>query len=79
MWEFKNTKRHKIHKATFPIDLPKTIIACFEDAELILDPYAGIGTTAKAVLELNEQDNKNRNFIGFEIDKLYVDEFYQSE
>ena len=75
VWEFKNMKRHKIHKATFPIDLPKTIISCFEDANIILDPYMGIGTTANAVIELNKIDNKDRKFLGFEIDKTYVDVF----
>ena len=78
VWEFKNVKRHKVHKATFPIDMPKAIISCFEDAKLILDPYMGIGTTAKAVLELNKEDGKQRDFIGFEIDKLYIDAFYES-
>ena len=78
VWEFKNTKRHKIHKATFPIELPKTIISCFAEANVILDPHMGIGTTAKAVMELNNEDGKARQFIGFEIDKLYVDHFYDS-
>ena len=27
VWEFKNMKRHKVHKATFPIDVPKSIIS----------------------------------------------------
>ena len=75
VWEFKNMKRHKVHKATFPIDLPKTIISCFEEAEVILDPYMGIGTTANAVIELNKLDNKDRKFLGFEIDKTYIDVF----
>lgn len=78
VWKFKNQKRHKIHKATFPIELPKTIISCFDEAEVILDPYMGIGTTAKAVIELNKTDNKNRKFIGFEIDELYINDFYES-
>ena len=73
VWEFKNSKRDKLHKATFPIDLPETIIRCFENAELILDPYMGIGTTAKAVKKLNLEDGKNRKYIGFEIDKTYID------
>lgn len=71
IWEFKNSKRHSIHKATFPIDLPLTIIQCFEDAEIVCDPYMGIGTTAKAVLQLNSEQNKNIKYIGFEIDKMY--------
>lgn len=72
IWEFKNMKRHSIHKATFPIDLPLTILKCFDASRVILDPYMGIGTTAKAVIELNKEDNKDRKYIGFEIDELYI-------
>jgi site-specific DNA-methyltransferase (adenine-specific) len=78
VWEFKNSKRHPLHKATFPIELPLTIIQCFENANIICDPYAGIGTTAKAVIEANKIDNKNRQYIGFEIDKEYCDDFYKN-
>lgn len=78
IWEFKNAKRHKLHKATFPIDLPYNIIKCFDDAEIILDPYAGIGTTAKAVIKLNQEDGKDRKFLGFEIDDLYIQDFNKS-
>ncbi|WP_217895805.1 DNA methyltransferase [Pseudoalteromonas ulvae] len=35
---------------------------------LILDSFAGSGTTAHAVLKLNHQDNGNRNFITIEMD-----------
>lgn len=72
IWEFKNIKRHSIHKATFPIDLPLTVLKCFEGARIILDPYMGIGTTAKAVIQLNNEDNNDRKYIGFEIDELYI-------
>lgn len=74
-WEFKNRKRHKVHKATFPIDLPYTIIKSFKEAQVILDPYIGIGTTAKAVEKCNIEDNGDRKYLGFEIDGVYVDEF----
>lgn len=72
VWEFKNSKRHPIHKATFPIDLPLTILQCFDDAEIICDPYIGIGTVAKAVVTLNKEDLKNRKYLGFDIDNLYT-------
>ena len=75
IWEFKNSKRHPIHKATFPIDLPLTILKCFQDAKIICDPYMGVGTTAKAVIQLNKEENKNRKYLGFEIDKIYCEEF----
>lgn len=65
IWEFKNSKRHPIHKATFPVDLPITIIQCFDTAEIVCDPYMGIGTTALAAKKLK------RKYIGFEISKEY--------
>lgn len=67
IWEFKNTKRHSEHKATFPIELPHTIIKCFNDAEIVLDPYMGIGTTAVAC------KLENRSFIGFELSERYIE------
>jgi len=47
-----------------PVNLLKKIIqmACFED-DIILDSFAGSGTTAHAVLELNKEDGGNRKFI----------------
>lgn len=79
IWEFKNSKRHSVHKATFPIDLPYSIIKCFKDAKIILDPYMGIGTTAKAVFKCNEEDNGDREYIGFEIDNTYIDCFIEEK
>lgn len=79
IWDFKNAKRHKLHKATFPIDLPYNIIKCFENAEIILDPYMGIGTTAKAVNRYNEENETNKKYIGFEVDSLYIHDFIENE
>ena len=65
--DMKNAKRHPIHKATFPVELPLTIIKCFKDAQTVLDPYMGIGTTGKAsVME-------GKDFIGIELDEKYFD------
>lgn len=75
IWEFKNSKRHPLHKATFPIDLPLTVLKCFDDAKVICDPYMGIGTTAKAVVQLNEEDGINRQYLGFEISNTYINDF----
>ena len=57
-------------KSTFaypkPVELIKMLIdACTYDKknELILDFFAGSGTTAQAVLELNQMDGGNRRFI----------------
>ena len=74
MWEdIKNSKRHPIHKATFPIELPQTILKCFKDAKVILDPYMGIGTTACAVIQENKLDDGDRLFIVFDVSKDYCD------
>ena len=55
------------HKRAFPIDMPKDIMSCFEEAEVVLDPFMGSGTTAVAALDMG------RNFIGFELDKTYYE------
>jgi modification methylase len=55
----------KEHKRSFPIKLAQRFITCFDNAELVFDPYMGSGTTAiAAILE-------KRNFIGSEISKKY--------
>jgi len=52
-----------------PISLLTTIInqACSED-DIILDSFAGSGTTAHAVLNINKQDGGNRKFILVEME-----------
>lgn len=71
--EFKNQRRDPVHKATFPVELPEAIIKCFPDARKILDPYMGIGTTARAVKRCNSSDGGRRMFLGFEIDSVYIE------
>jgi len=59
----------------FPFETPKPIslikrilqIATFKDS-IILDSFAGSGSTGHAVLSLNEEDNGNRKFILVEIE-----------
>ncbi|WP_053366537.1 site-specific DNA-methyltransferase [Bacillus sp. FJAT-27245] len=57
-----------------PVGLLKHIIdfATRED-DIILDSFAGSGTTAQAVLELNKEDGGNRQFILVELEN-YADE-----
>ena len=55
-------------RATFdnpkPSRLLKRIIRlCSEDGDIVLDSFAGSGTTAHAVLALNKEDGGNRRFI----------------
>jgi DNA modification methylase len=43
------------------------LASCFPDAQIILDPFMGSGTTAIAALNLGKQ------YIGIELEKEYVD------
>ena len=53
-----------------PIGLVKTIIELTtDDGDLVLDSFAGSGTTGHAVLELNKAEDSYRNFILVEMDK----------
>lgn len=53
-----------------PVDLIKYIISMIDDKNcLILDSFAGSGTTAHATLKLNEEDGGNRSFILVEMDE----------
>jgi len=72
IWEFSYEKRDirdkNIHPAVFPIALPKKFIELLTHrGELILDPFVGIGSTLVAAYDLN------RNAIGFDLKKEYVD------
>lgn len=72
VWEFFYEKRDirdkTIHPAVFPIGLPAKCIQLFtHKGELVLDPFAGIGTTLLAAKELE------RNAVGFDLKKEYID------
>lgn len=55
------------HLAPFPIELPERLIKAYTYiSETVLDPFAGMGTTAKAALKLN------RNIILYEINKNFL-------
>lgn len=64
-WKPEGTKGN--HTRAFPVKMPQDIISCFPDANIILDPFMGSGTTAIAAM------NTDRQFIGFELDKGYYD------
>lgn len=75
VWEFYYEKRdirdRNLHPATFPLSLSKKIIELFShQGELVIDPFVGSGTTLLAA-----QDT-NRNAIGFDLQKKYVDLAY---
>ncbi len=46
-----------------PVDLIEFLVSLGRDDAIILDSFAGSGTTAQAVLELNKADGGNRKFI----------------
>lgn len=76
IWEFSYEKRDirdkKVHPAVFPIALPAKCIKLFtHEGELVLDPFAGIGTTLLAAQDLN------RNAVGFDLKEEYI-EFAES-
>lgn len=62
--EFENPK---------PVNFAKTLIQTAtreKNSDIILDFFAGSGTTAQAVLELNEEDNGNRKYICVQLPEL---------
>ena len=59
---------NKNHSATFPYALPEWFIKLFtEENDVVLDPFLGSGTTAKAA------SNLNRNYIGIDLNPEYCD------
>lgn len=64
VWEF-TQEMNNPHPAPFPIDLIDRIISSTQ-ADIVLDPFMGSGTTAIAAIK-----NK-RKFIGIEISPTYV-------
>lgn len=56
------------HPAVFPIELPTFFIKAFSDeGDIILDPFIGSGTVAISCIK------NNRNYIGFDNNKEYVE------
>jgi DNA modification methylase len=68
VWKFPVDKGGRNHSAVFPLTLPKLCLEHFtKENDLVLDPFMGSGTTAVACVEMK------RNYIGFEINKDYID------
>jgi DNA modification methylase len=71
VWQFAYERRDvrdkQLHPATFPISLARRVIELFTHAgELVLDPFAGSGTTLIAAGDLK------RNAVGFDLNEKYV-------
>ena len=69
IWNINPARAKKIgHPAPFPVELPQKFINLYSyKDDLILDPFIGSGTTAIAA------KNLKRNFVGYEIEKEYID------
>lgn len=66
-WNFPGEKQ-KGHIAMFPSELPRRLIKMFSFCgDVVLDPFLGSGTTAKAALDLG------RNSAGYEINKDFLE------
>jgi|SRR3990167_987694 len=64
-----NRNKDRPHPATFPVRLPEMCIQLhgLSRTKLVLDPFAGIGTTALACKNLGV------DFVGFDIDENYCE------
>ncbi len=62
-WKAEGTKGK--HTRAYPEKLVEDILNCFKEANIIVDPFIGWGTTAIVCRRLN------RAYIGFEINKEY--------
>lgn len=66
VWRLGMARGETEHPAPFPLSLPETILSSVE-AETVLDPFMGSGTTGVAAVKLG------RKFIGIEIEERYFD------
>ena len=62
-WKAVGTKGQ--HTRAFPEKMVEDILSCFPNARIVLDPFAGSGTTLKMAKK------NNRNYIGIEISQEY--------
>ncbi len=65
VWEFMQ-ETNNVHPAPFPVALIDRIISS-TNAEIVLDPFMGSGTTAVSALR------NNRHYIGIELSQKYCD------
>lgn len=65
--EWKPVGIKQVHTRAFPEQMVKDILSCFPKAEIILDPFAGSGTTLFVAKKFK------KHFIGFENNKNYCD------
>ena len=87
LWTFSSSK-DKTHPAAFPKELPMRCIKCFSYInDVILDPFAGTGTTCKAANEAGRKwigiDNSEKYLSGaktkidsYDVRKSIMDNFF---
>src|SRR5690606_15744800 len=67
VWEIKPAY-DKRHPAIFPLELAERVISYYSfKKDVVLDPFAGIGTVGRAATRLD------RRFVLIELEKKYVD------
>jgi site-specific DNA-methyltransferase (adenine-specific) len=69
VWEIPAESATRVgHPAPFPIELPARLIELYTyRGDLVLDPFAGSGTTAVAALRAG------RHFAGYDLDETYIE------
>jgi len=67
VWQFDAERASKVgHPAPFPVELPYRTIQLYTfEGDVVLDPFAGAGTTCIAALKTN------RKYVAYDIDKKY--------
>jgi modification methylase len=67
VWKFSAERATKVgHPAPFPVELPYRLIQMYTfKGEVVLDPFAGSGSTCIAALKTN------RKYVAYDIDKKY--------
>ena len=70
LWLIKRQRsKNPLHRASYPDKLVSTILENFSaEGDLIYDPFMGTGTTGRVAKQMN------RNFIGSEINGLYLED-----
>ncbi len=59
----------RVFENSKPVELIKYLLSLYSESnDIILDSFAGSGTTGHAVLELNKEDNGNRQFVLIELE-----------
>ena len=74
VWKLLQTPNNSDHCSTFPLDLPIQCISAagLETRGVVLDPFMGSGTTARAAQQLGHE------WIGFELDTMHCEEANRS-